>query len=276
MDISNGGWKGICSVYFGCTTLDATLTLLQLFVCAHRKQSLLWSLGDQLYGTTTGEVPNGSICHEDGVNNNNMEISIVKCRISSTASKDYATDLVNANQTTTTTTSTTTDNRLDKLIAEIDSINFDEVVSSSTRQQTTRYNTGRTGSHSGFTQGDYLNEIKLNRKKNQQTGGGGCQGKGGCGAGGVSPTPTATSTTIVSISRPVTRHMAAVTPSSLPRIIKLDPNKYDLASISLFSLVDTHLILSSIFSNVSTSAEATKTTGSASAVDNLKVYGKKM
>lgn len=218
-----------------------------------RKQSLLWSLGDQLYGTTTGEVPNGNICHEDGVNNNNMEISIVKCRISSTASKDYATDLVNANQTTTTTTSTTTDNRLDKLIAEIDSINFVEVVSSSTRQQTTRYNTGRTGSHSGFTQGDYLNEIKLNRKKNQQTGGGGCQGKGGCGAGGVSPTPTATSTTIVSISRPVTRHMAAVTPSSLPRIIKLDPNN-----------------------NVSTSAEATKTTGSASAVDNLKVYGKKM
>lgn len=179
------------------------------FICTCRKQSLLWSQGDLFYGNTTGEVQssiNGNICHEDGVNNN-MEISVVKCRISNTAN-----DIANANQTS----NSSNDNRLDKLIAEIDSINFDEVVSSS---RTTRY--GRAASQA-FTQGDYLNEIKLNRKKLNPTNSG-CHVKGTTTSS--SKTPTSTASTIVSISRPMTRHMSAVN-SSLPRIVKLDPNKY--------------------------------------------------
>lgn len=190
-----------------CTTLFATNTFI--LICTHRKQSMLWSQGDLFYGNAKGEVQNsinGNICHEDGVNNNSMEISVVKCRISNTAN-----DIANANQANT----SSNDNRLDKLIAEIDSINFDEVVSSSTR--TTRY--GRAASQA-FTQGDYLNEIKLNRKKNP-TIGGGSHGKG-C----TSSSNTPTAGTIMSTSRPMTRHMTAVC-SSLPRIVKLDPNKYD-------------------------------------------------
>lgn len=204
----------IFAMFALCTTLMQTNTFI--FIC--RKESMLWSQGDQFYGHATGEVQNsinGNICHEDGVNNNNnnsMQISIVKCRISNIGSKDYGSDIANANQRNI-TNSSTNDNRLDKLIAEIDSINFDEVVSSSSR--TTRVT-------QAFTQGDYLNEIKLNRKKNAAHSGG-CHGKGT--TTGSNNTPTSTASTTVSISRPMTRHMTAVC-SSLPRIVKLDPNKY--------------------------------------------------
>lgn len=150
-----------------------------------------------LQGTANGNVPS-----DDGVNNNNLEISIVKCRISNSAARDATNDLTNANQLQ-------TDNKLEKLIAEIDNINFDEVANSA-RSQCVPSRRAAVA----FTQGDYLNEIKMNRKKNSAA----CNGKS-------LPIPSNGSI----INRPNTRLYAACS-SSTPRVVKLDPNKYSLMS----------------------------------------------
>lgn len=143
---------------------------------------------------------NGNVSSDDGVNNNNnLEINIVKCRISNSAARDATNDLTNANPLL-------TDNKLEKLIAEIDNINFDEVANSARSQCVPSRRAV------AFTQGDYLNEIKMNRKKNS-----------GASNGKSLPIPSNGSI----INRPNTRLFAACS-SSPPRVVKLDPNKYSV------------------------------------------------
>ena len=181
---------------------------------------------------------NGNICNEDGVNNNNLQISIVKCRISNTGAKDYVNDLANANQTV------NRDSKLDKLIAEIDNINFDEVASNATSQ---RYQPSQA-----FTQGDYLNEIKFNRKKNTVT-----SSCNGCTLG----------------TRPNTR--LASCSSSMPRVVKLDPNKYEV--LLFCKRAPLTRIIYSIYSNFPSAEHKSSNASGSSPVDNsLKLYGKKM
>ena len=121
------------------------------------KQSFLWNHGDldlqRLDNISNNE--NKSINNNGNEDvNNNLQINIVKCRITNTANTDYVNTMANnVNQTI-------NDNCLiNKLITEFENIDFNEPNNIKRKLRSNQNNTD----HKPFTQGDYLNEIKLKR-----------------------------------------------------------------------------------------------------------------
>lgn len=169
---------------------------------------------------------NGNVVNEDGANNN-LEISVVKCRISTTVEKDYINDLANANHSI---------SKIDKLISEIENIDFSEPLNCTNNL---------SNSNQAFTQGDYLNEIKLNRKKNTSN------YKGHAHASSK----------------------ASLCAAQMPSVVKLDPNKYGTALEALGVNV---FINHSIYSNFSYADQRANLAGRSQVDNSLKLYGKKM
>lgn len=164
-------------------------------------QSILWCQGDLHAENKTRNDLNSNTTNNrntsnenDRVNNNNLTINVVKCHISSTANKDYVNNLNNANQ------SIDNNCKINKLISELENIDFNDALSIKPRLPINR---------NVFTQGDYLNEIKLNRKMH---------------ANMSINCPSSTCNLTSKSNQRTTSGFAHAANST--RVVKLDPNKY--------------------------------------------------